>query len=227
MYISGVLLDVLHIAKRLSDLDFLTSFDRPFETTLDLGFTDTRLICRRCLMTSRSLKHNDNTRPQLEPTHLLSSAQSMPTQHFARIVVSSLTEPRIWLPPLHRPGRLPIRLGIRRQRIRPQLPIEVDDDRAHIRRPDRRIAEKPMFPPTQQHHAFIQREQARECPLHVRRYRVEFAGEVAAFAAYPAHGRVEAVVVAGREVDDDVVEFGGAGGLAEGRPPWLLGLGCG
>jgi hypothetical protein len=45
--------------------------------------------------------------------------------------------------------------------------------------------------------------------LQVRRDRVELACEVAPAGDDPRHGRVEAVVVAWREVDDGVLQLGG------------------
>lgn len=86
-----------------------------------------------------------------------------------------------------------------------------------------------MFPAAEEDDTFVEREEAWEGALEIRRDGVEFAGEVASRGADPGDGGVEAVVVSWGEVDYEVVElrgvcFGGGGGGGEGGPP-CLGLG--
>ena len=104
-----------------------------------------------------------------------------------------------------------IRRAIREERVGPQLRIEVDDDTADVRGADGRHAEESVAPAAQKSDALVEREQPRERALEIRRDRVKLPREVAALLSYPRGGGVEPVVVAGREVDDAVVESGAAG----------------
>ena len=73
-----------------------------------------------------------------------------------------------------------------------------------------------MAPAAQKRDTLVERKEPWERALEVRRDGVELPSEVAALLSYPCGGGVEAVVVAGREVNDAVVEGGAAGGMV----PW-------
>lgn len=129
----------------------------------------------------------------------------MPPQYLTRLRIRRLREPRIRFPALRRLLRGAISRGIRREAISSQFTIEVYLDGADIRRADRGIAEETPAPAAEEDDALVKGEEAGKGALEVRGDAVKLAGKVAAFFDDPGGGRVEAVVVAGGEVDDDVV----------------------
>lgn len=90
-----------------------------------------------------------------------------------------------------------------------QLAIKVDLDGADVGGADGDVAEEAPAPAAEQHDALVEREEAGQRALQVRRHAVQLAGKVAPALHDPVGRRVEAVVVAWREVDDGVVQRGG------------------
>lgn len=130
----------------------------------------------------------------------------MAVEHGTSGLVRGLGEARVGLPALC--GLVGGEVGrrVRRQAVGAQLAVKVDLDGADVGGADGDVAEEAPAPAAEQHDALVEREEPREGALEVGRHAVELAGKVAAALDDPVGRRVEAVVVAGREVDDGVVE---------------------
>lgn len=147
----------------------------------------------------------------------------MPLQHSTSLLVRGLRIPQVRLPPLRGFFGGPVRRRVRRQAVSLQLAVKVDLDRADVGRADGDVAEKAPAPAAEEDDPFVEGEEAGEGALQVGGDAEELSRKVAAALDDPVGGGVEAVVVAGGEVDDGVVERAPVGGLGEQGVPGLLG----
>ncbi len=142
----------------------------------------------------------------------------MPSQKPTRTHIRRLRKATIRLASLR--GLLcgSIRRRIGSEAISAEFAIEVDFDGADVRGANGGEAEEAPAPAAEQHDALVEGEEPGKGALQVGGDAVEFAGEVAALLGDPGGGGVEAVVVAGGEVDDDVVESVGRFFGFRGKP---------
>ena len=89
--------------------------------------------------------------------------------------------------------------------VRAHVGVKVDRDRADVVGADRREREEALRPATVQHDALVQRQQVGDDAGRRGRHREQRTREVAADRHVPVDGRVDAVVVARRQVQHAVV----------------------
>lgn len=201
----------LHKPQRLPNLDLLPLLDIPLPPTYPLLIKP--LIQAPPPPPLGRLKHHHNRAPQLKPTHLLSALQRKPAKQPASGLIARLRISHVRLARRLRALGRAICSSVCGQRVCAQLAVKVDADGADVCGADGGVGEEAVAPAAEQDDALVEGEEARQRALQVGRDGVELAGEVAARGHDPGGRRVEAVVVAWREVDDAVVERGGLGWL--------------
>ena len=188
----------LNATQGLSHLDLLPLLDVPGPSLGDLaGFV---------VLGNGRLEDKDNGATKLEATHLLTSAQSMALQNWARGLVGGLSISQIRLTLGRCKLRSAVSSGIGRQAVGTKFAIEVDLDRADISRTDRNVAEEAPTPSAEEDDTLVEGEETRKGTLKIGGHAEELAGKVTSALNNPFRRGVEPMVVARSQVDNSIVE---------------------